>query len=132
MKTFNTRKSADITSTPERSVSSRIQAHGKKGKFADGNHFDALYNEDDEEDTEKKATITEEKKGVYPLFVQTHGKVQQESNNKKKQQQEETDSLLTATTEDVEGGRELSTASVKEEGGRIRNKLTTTGGKTKK
>jgi hypothetical protein len=121
MKTFNTRKSAEITSTPERAVSSRVQAHGKKGKSVDGNPFEALSDEDDEEDADMtavqdgnlkrathrkatEATTTEEKRGVYPLFAQTRVKVQG-SNNKKKQQQEETDSSHTATTEDEEGGR---------------------------
>ena len=42
MKLFNTRKSAKITSTPDRAVTSRVQGNIKKGKARDGNCFEAL------------------------------------------------------------------------------------------
>jgi len=50
MKNFSTRKSAEITSTPERAGTSRVQGNIKKGKPGDENPFEALAGEDDNED----------------------------------------------------------------------------------
>jgi hypothetical protein len=93
MKLFNTRKSAEITSTPERAVTSRVQGHGKKGKSVDGNSFGALSDKDNNDNnnadmpdaqdgnhkraTQRKvtaATTTDGKKGIYHLFSPTSEK----------------------------------------------------------
>jgi len=54
MKNFSTRKSEEITSTPERAGTSRVQGNIKKGKPGYGNPFGALDDEDYDEDEEMK------------------------------------------------------------------------------
>ena len=50
MKNFSTRKSEEITSTPERAGTSRVQGNIKKGKPGDVNPFGALADEDYDDD----------------------------------------------------------------------------------
>jgi hypothetical protein len=89
MKTYTSRKSAEITRTPERAETSRVQGNTKKGKPGDGNPFGTLSDEDDDDDddddedmkegqeathgsvSKRDATegATAEEKGVYPLFA---------------------------------------------------------------
>jgi len=85
MKNFSTRKSAEITSTPERAGTSRVQGNIKKGKPGDENPFESLADEDNDDDEEMKEVqdathggvslrdategATAEEKGMYPLFA---------------------------------------------------------------
>ena len=142
MKTFNTRKSAEITSTPERAETSRVQGNIKKGKPGDGNPFGSLsddYDDDDEEMKEvhdanhgrvslRDATegATAEEKGIYPLFAPPSAKGRR--SNKPKNTKKVNDIKVVQ-----QGETELPpTATVNEEGGRSRNNTTTTEETTKK
>ena len=84
MKNFSTRKSAEITRTPERAGTSREQGNIKKGKPGDENPFGLLSYKEDDEDEEMKEVQDEtyegvvlrdstegatEEKGMYPLFA---------------------------------------------------------------
>jgi len=86
MKNFSTRKSAEITRTPERAGTSREQGNIKKGKPGDENPFGLLSYKEDDEDEEMKEVqdethegvvlrdstteeATTEEKGMYPLFA---------------------------------------------------------------
>ena len=85
MKTFNTRKSAEITRTPEQAETSRMQGNIKKGKTGDENPFGPLSDEDDDDYKEMKEVqdathggvsiwdategATAEEKGMYSLSL---------------------------------------------------------------
>ena len=85
MRIFNTRKSAEITRTPERAETSRVQGNIKKGKPGYGIPFGSLSDEDDDDDAEMQdgqdsnhgsvtlrdatAEATVKEKGIYPLFA---------------------------------------------------------------
>ena len=143
MKTFNTRKSAEITRTPERAGTSRVQGNIKKGKPEDGNPFGSLSDEDDDADEEMKEVqdathvgvslrdamegATSEEKGMYPLFAPSSAK-----GSRLKTPNITNDVNVIQGTQQGETGVSPSTATVNEGRGRNRTKLITTEETTKK
>ena len=142
MKNFSTRKSAEITGTPERAGTSRVQGNKKKGKPGDENPFGLLsYEEDDEDEdmkevqdaTQERVVLRDstegatEEKGMYPLFAPPSAKgIHLNKPNI-------TDEVnVIQGTQQLETGAFSSTATVNEERGRNRNKMTTTEETTKK
>ncbi len=143
MKNLSTRKSAEITSTPEQAGTSRVQGIIKKGKPGDENPFEALANKDNNDDEEMKEVqdathrgvtlrdategATAKEKGMYPLFAppSARGRCSKTPNITK-------DANVIQGTHQGETGVLLSTETVNEERGRNRNKLTTTEETTKK
>ena len=143
MKTYNTRKSAEITGTPERAGTSRVQGNIKKGKPEDGNPFGSLSDEDDDADEEMKEVqdathvgvslrdamegATSEEKGMYPLFAPSSAR-----GSRLKTPNITNDVNVIQGTQQGETGVSPSTATVNEGRGRNRTKLITTEETTKK
>ena len=143
MKNFSTRKSAEITRTPERAGTSRVQGNIKKGKPGDENPFGLLSYEEDDEDEEMKEVqdathegvfprdstegATTEEKGMYPLFAPPSAKG---ICLKKPNITDEVNVIQ--GTQQLETGACPSTATEIEERGRNRNKMITTEETTKK
>ena len=137
MKTFNIRKIAEITRTPERAGTSHVQGNIKKGKPGDENPFESLADKDNDDDKEMKEVqdathegvslrdategATAEEKGVYPLFAPPNAKGSQ-----LKKPNIPKDVNVIKGIQQGETGVLLSTATVNEERGQNRNKLITT------
>ena len=132
MKNLSTRKSAEITSTPEQAGTSRVQGVIKKGKPGDGNPFEALANEDNNDDEEMKEAqdathggvslrdategATAKEKGMYPLFAPPSAK-----GSRLKTPNITNDGKVIQGTQQGETGAFTFTATVNEEKGRNRN-----------
>jgi len=129
MKNFSSRKSEEITSTPERAGTSRVQGNIKKGKPGYGNPYGALADKDYDDDEEMKEVqdathggvslrdategSTAEEKGIYSLFAPPSAKgirlklpnIIKDVNVIKEIQQGETGALQSTATVNKGSGR---------------------------